>query len=184
MPSMRVVAALVTALLVLATSTIAVADPEQDALAHLDRGLAAFRIADYATARTELGLAIELQPQRANAYRWRALVEERQHDCSNALVDVESFLSRAAAGDDRVAEMTALRERCVRIAGVAAAPPSGTGPAPAAVPAPTTALYARWWLWAAIGAVVVASVAVTIAVTRDTTTTLPTVHCDATGCHS
>lgn len=177
---MRVAAAL----LVLAISTAAGADPEQDALGHLDRGVAAFRIADYATARAELGLAIELVPQRANAYRWRALVEERQHDCSNALVDVESFLSRAAAGDDRVGEMTALRERCVRIAVVAApVPASGHAPAPARTPA----LYERWWLWTAIGAIVVTSVAVTIAVTRDTTptlSTLPTVHCDATGCHS
>ena len=77
--------------------------------------------------------------------------------------------------------MTALRERCVRLAVVAApAPVSGTVPAPA----PATMLYERWWLWTAIGAVIVASVAITIAVTHDTTPTLPTVHCDATGCHS
>ncbi|CAN5531957.1 hypothetical protein BH11MYX1_BH11MYX1_13750 [soil metagenome] len=171
MSGMRVVAAF----LVLASASVAVADPERDALAHLDRGIAAYRLADYATARTELGAAIELVPDRANPYRWRALVEERQHDCSNALVDVESFLSRAPAGDARVAEMTALRERCVHVAAVTA--PSS--PAPPGSPP----IYERWWFWTAVGAVVVTSVAIAIAATRESTATLPVVHCDAAGCH-
>lgn len=148
--------------------------PEDDALAHLDRGISAYRLGDYATARRELDAAIELVPDRANPYRWRALIELAQHDCANAVVDVESFLSRAPAGDDRVAELTAQRDRCVAHEHLApVAPPP---PAPPHV-------YERWWFWTAVGAVVVTAVGVTYAATREREATLPIVHCDPTGCH-
>ena len=148
------------------------AAPEDDALAHLDRGISAYRLGDYSTARRELDAAIELVPDRANPYRWRALIELAQHDCANAVIDVESFLSRAPAGDDRVAELTAQRDRCVVVQEHVAPPP----PAPPHV-------YEHWWFWTAIGAVVVTAVSVTYAVTREREATLPIVHCDATGCH-
>jgi tetratricopeptide (TPR) repeat protein len=148
------------------------AAPEDDALAHLDRGISAYRLGDYPTARRELDAAIELVPDRANPYRWRALIELAQHDCPNAVVDVESFLSRAPAGDDRVAELTAQRDRCVGVQ-----PERTVGPPP-----PEPHVYKHWWFWTAVGAVVVTAVGVTYAATREREATLPIVHCDATGC--
>jgi tetratricopeptide (TPR) repeat protein len=146
------------------------AAPEDDALADLDRGIAAYRLGDYTTARRELDAAIELVPDRANPYRWRALVELAQHDCANAVIDVESFLSRAPAGDDRVAELTAQRDLCIVV----------VVQAPVVPPAPH--VYERWWFWTAVGAVVVTA-GVAYAATREREATLPIVHCDATGCH-
>lgn len=158
--------------LTLACVATAHAAPEDDALAHLDRGISAYRLGDYMTARRELDAAIELVPDRANPYRWRALIELAQHDCTNAIVDVESFLSRAPAGDDRVAELTAQRDRCV-VRDRPASPPPSQPPR----------IYERWWFWTAIGAVVATAVGVTYAATRERESTLPIVHCDATGCH-
>ncbi|MFT3697834.1 MAG: hypothetical protein QM831_32135 [Kofleriaceae bacterium] len=146
---------------------VAAADPEAEALAHLDHGIAAYRIADYPTARKELDAAIELVPDRANPYRWRALTEAAQHDCVNALVDIESFLSRAPAGDERIPEMTQLRDHCVARATVASPPP----PPPESHP-----VYTRWWFWTAIGVVVAGGIAITIAATHHSENTLPTVH--------
>jgi hypothetical protein len=89
-------------------------DPtENRALDHLDRGVAAYRAGDYDRARAELTAASALAPDRPNPYRWLALTEAALHDCANALIHVESFLSRVAHDDPRVAEMSALRERCL-----------------------------------------------------------------------
>lgn len=147
---------------------VAVATPESEALQHLDAGIAAYRISDYAAARAQLDRAIELVPDRANPYRWRALVEAAQHDCANALVDIEAFLSRAPAGDERVGEMAQLRDHCVERARVTS-PPARPAPEPARV-------YERWWFWTAIGVVVAGSIAITIAATREHEATLPVVH--------
>jgi hypothetical protein len=90
------------------------ADPaEARALDHLDRGVAAYRAGDFARARTELVAASELAPDRPNPYRWLALAEVALGDCAGALVHIESFLSHVAAGDPRVAEIVAVRERCL-----------------------------------------------------------------------
>lgn len=89
-------------------------DPaEARALAHLDRGVAAYRAGDFARARAELTAASELAPDRPNPYRWLALADSALGDCDAALVHVESFLSRVAAGDPRVAEIIAIRQRCL-----------------------------------------------------------------------
>jgi len=94
-------------------ATVARAEPaEQRALAHLDRGVAAYRAGDFARAHVELAEAQRLAPDRPNPYRWLALTEVELGDCRSALVSVESFLSRVAAGDPRVAEVIAVRGRC------------------------------------------------------------------------
>lgn len=99
---------------------------EQAALAHLDRGVAAYRAGDFAHAHAELAEASRLAPDRPNPYRWLALTEVALGDCANALIHVESFLSHAPAGDPRVGEMDAVRTRCAGIGTVSvASTPSG-----------------------------------------------------------
>lgn len=165
------------AALALLVPAIAHADRvETEALGHLDRGVAAYRLADYTTARRELDAAIELVPDRANPYRWRALTEIAQHDCPNALVDIESFLSRVPHDDARVGELTAARDRCVT---TTVAPPPPPPPPPAKE---EPRIYERWWFWTAVGAVAITSAGVIYGVTRHDETTLPIVHCTAMGC--
>jgi hypothetical protein len=86
---------------------------EQTALVHLDRGVAAYRAGDFAAAHADLAEASRLAPDRPNPYRWLALTEVALGDCRSALVNIESFLSRVAAGDPRVDEVVALRARCL-----------------------------------------------------------------------
>ncbi len=95
-------------------AAVARADPAEDrALAHLDRGVAAYRAGDFARAHTELAAASRLAPDRPNPYRWLALTDVELGDCRAALVNIESFLSRVASDDPRAAELVALRERCL-----------------------------------------------------------------------
>ncbi|HEY0476313.1 MAG TPA: PEGA domain-containing protein, partial [Kofleriaceae bacterium] len=118
-------------------------DPaEARALDHLDRGVAAYRAGDYERARAELVAASALAPDKPNPYRWLALSEVALGDCASALIHVESFLSRVAPADPRVAEVVALRERCVDTAVVrVSSTPSGAslrldgGPPAATTPA-------------------------------------------------
>jgi hypothetical protein len=95
-------------------ATAAFADPTEDAaLAHLDRGVAAYRAGDFARAHDELLEANRMAPDRPNPYRWLALAEAELDDCQSALINIEAFLSRVPAGDPRVAELVALRDRCL-----------------------------------------------------------------------
>jgi hypothetical protein len=151
---------------------------DSEALGHLDRGVAAYRLADYPTARRELDAAVELVPDRANPYRWRALTELAQHDCATAVVDIESFMSRVPAGDDRIAELASARDRCVTTTRVAVALPAPARPLPREEPA----LYQHWWFWTAVGAVALTGAGVAYGVTRHDETTLPIVHCTDAGC--
>lgn len=169
------VAALALALLLPATAFADRVDSE--ALGHLDRGVAAYRLADYPTARRELDAAIELVPDRANPYRWRALTELAQHDCATAVVDIESFMSRVPAGDDRISELASARDRCVASTRVAVGAPI---PAPPLHDEP--AFYDHWWFWTAVGAVALTGAGVAYGVTRHDETTLPIVHCTDAGC--
>jgi regulator of sirC expression with transglutaminase-like and TPR domain len=166
----------VAALALLLPATAFADRVDNEALGHLDRGVAAYRLADYATARRELDAAVELVPDRANPYRWRALTELAQHDCATAVVDIESFLSRVPAGDDRIAELATARDRCVTTTRVAAAPT----PAPPSQAEP--AFYDHWWFWTAVGAVALTGAGVAYGVTRHDETTLPIVHCTDAGC--
>lgn len=94
--------------------TLAHADAVEDAaLAHLDRGVAAYRAGDFVRAHTELAEANRLAPDRPNPYRWLALTEAQLDDCRGALVNIEGFLSRVPATDPRVAELVQLRDRCL-----------------------------------------------------------------------
>ena len=149
---------------------------DSEALGHLDRGVAAYRLADYVSARRELDAAIELVPDRANPYRWRALTELAQHDCATAVVDIESFLSRVPAGDDRIAELETARDHCVAV--TRAAPLAPPPPPPRDEPA----IYEHWWFWTAVGAVALTGAGVAYGVTRHDETTLPIVHCTDAGC--
>jgi len=71
----------IAAVLVFAASSSRADTGDAVALDHLDRGIAAYRLGDYATAHRELGLAQELAPDHPNPYRWLALTELKQGDC-------------------------------------------------------------------------------------------------------
>lgn len=155
---------------------------ETEALGHLDRGVAAYRAGDYALAEHELHAAQQLVPDRANPYRWLALTEAALGECPAALVDIESFLSRTAAGDPRVAEMVQLRQHCVLELHAKRTPEPATA-APAPAPAEETPITHRWWLWAAVGVVAVTAAGVTYAAVHDSgPPQLHTVTCSPTGC--
>jgi hypothetical protein len=95
-------------------ATVSRGDPAEDAaLAHLDRGVAAFRAGDFAAAHVELAEAQRLAPDRPNPYRWLAMTEAALGDCRSALISVERFLSHVAVDDPRVAEVVAVRGRCI-----------------------------------------------------------------------
>lgn len=98
---------------ILLGATVAHADPaEERALAHLDRGVAAYHARDYARAHVELAEAQRLAPDRPNPYRWLALTEVELGDCRSALANVEAFLSHAQADDPRIPELIGIRARC------------------------------------------------------------------------
>jgi len=154
---------------------------ENQALTHLDRGVAAYRAGDFRRARTELVAASQLAPDRPNPYRWLAQTEAALGDCEAALVDIESFLSRVAADDPRVGELRALRERCLRTARapVAAVP---AAPAPAAPPTDPPVVR-RWWFWTVVGAVAITAAGAGYALSSGSPSRLPPVTCDPAGCH-
>ena len=169
-------------------SAPAAASPVEDrALAHLDRGVAAYRAGDYALAHRELTEASTLVPERPNPYRWLALTEVQLGDCASALFHIESFLSRVSVGDPRAAEMVALRTRCVDTPTPPAPSPTLPSPTPpTAAPAPPPAspsITHRWWFWTAIGAVALTAAGVTYGLTRGDDPRLPPITCGPTGCH-
>jgi len=131
------------AVAVLLAAAPAGADPAEDAaLAHLDRGVAAYRAGDFARAHDELLEANRLTPDRPNPYRWLALAEAELDDCQSALINIEAFLSRVPAGDERIPELVALRDRCLHTGRITIdSTPSGAaiqldgGPAIATTPA-------------------------------------------------
>lgn len=182
--------ALVTAIvgsLAFATCTPVAAQPapgavspgDAEALEHLDRGVAAYRAGQLAIARDELDTARKLVPDRPNPYRWLALTDAALGNCSTALFDIESFLSRVPAGDERVKEMVQLRERCILEV-------KATQPAPGVttINHDDTPITHRWWLWTAIGAVALAAVGVTTyALVHDNgPAMLPGISCGPSGC--
>ncbi|HEU4613456.1 MAG TPA: hypothetical protein VFS15_15300 [Kofleriaceae bacterium] len=159
------------------------ADPAEDqALAHLDRGIAAFEAKDFRTARREFTQAHELVPDKANPYRWLALAEIQLGDCPAALPHITGFLARVPTTDSRVAEMTRWRDFCVRETA-----PQVTGTRDLAQPAPPPprheALHERWWFWPLVGTAALAATGAIIYVAADGgEPVLPSIHCDNTGC--
>jgi hypothetical protein len=98
---------------VASAASIARADPVEDsALAHLDRGAAAYRARDFARAIDELTQASRLVPDSPDPYRWLALTQAEIDDCQSALRNIEAFVSRVQPWDSRVPELLALRARC------------------------------------------------------------------------
>jgi hypothetical protein len=163
--------------------TFAAPADDADALAHLDRGVAAYRARDFALAERELEQAHQLAPDRPNPFRWLALVEAELGECPAALVNIESFMSRVPAGDPRVAELVQLRERCV-LEIHAQRKDSVATPVPLPPPPPiTTPITHRWWFWTAVGVVAAAAAGATYEVMRDHgPAQLPPITCGATGC--
>lgn len=112
--------AVVASIAVAATWLLAaplLADPdgsEAAALAHLDRGVAAFRAGDFARAHREFESASELAPDRPNPYRWLALTEVQLGDCRQAAAHAEAFLTRVPADDPRAPELVRVRDLCRR----------------------------------------------------------------------
>lgn len=89
-------------------------DTEAKALAHLERGIAAFEADEFARAQEELLAASRLAPHKPNPYRWLALVEVQLGDCRSALANIAAFVERVPADDPRLAELVRLRELCER----------------------------------------------------------------------
>lgn len=148
---------------------------EDAALVHLDRGIAAFDAKDFATAQHELSIAHELAPEKANPYRWLALTEIQIGDCTSALPHIDGFLSRVAANDARIPEMTRWREFCLRSTDN---PQQVTGTQGIASPASgdDEPVHARWWFWPLVGGAALAITGVTVyAVAHDRESTLPPV---------
>lgn len=90
------------------------ADPDDgNAAIHLERGIAAYRAHDFSRAMTELLLANQQALESPEPYRWIALTEAEIEDCRSALINIDTFLSLVPAGDPRVPELMAVRDRCL-----------------------------------------------------------------------
>jgi tetratricopeptide (TPR) repeat protein len=87
---------------------------EKTALAHLDKGVIAFRAGKFDEALRELTLAHKSAPDTPNPYRWLALTEIQLGDCTTALGHIDEFLARVPPDDERVAEMARWRDLCKR----------------------------------------------------------------------
>ena len=164
------------------------ADPTQEAaLLHLDRGVAAFRARDFARALRELQAAHDLAPNKPNPYRWLALTQIQLGDCAAALPNIDGFLSRVPADDERVPEMTRWRELCRREPAPQPQEAQVTGTQGLAQPRPPPredrSITQRWWFWPAIGisAIAITGAVVYVATDRDEAV-LPPIRCDLTGC--
>jgi tetratricopeptide (TPR) repeat protein len=199
------------AVALLAAPAAAGEDRDAAALHHLDVGVAAYRAGDYAAARREFDAARRLVPDKANPYRWLGLADAQLGDCAQALLELETFLKRVPADDERVPEVTRRRDQCQRPPGPppVAAPSSVTPPssalAPASALAPSTTppsaavappsseaatrrpLARRWWFWTALGgAAAIAATGVTLGIVLATPheSRLPPIVCGTTGCAS
>jgi len=166
---------------------------DEAALRQLDVGIAAYRAGDYPAARRAFETASRLVPDKANPYRWLGMADVQLGDCTHALLAFEMFLKLVPPGDERVPEVTRLRDGCQR-APPPSAPPSPAAPvvaAPAAVvatPPPPPArkpLVRRWWFWTALGgAAAVAATGITLGVVLGAPreSRLPPIVCGTTGC--
>jgi hypothetical protein len=172
---MRVAVAL-SVILVLA-GAVRADDNEAAALAHIDRGVAAFHAGEYTRAHREFTAAHELVPDRANPYRWLALTEMQLGDCASAVPNIAEFERRVPADDPRLAELIRLRVLCER---EQKTPPPA--PPPETVPPPP--LYRRAWFWGAVAGTVLVTggVIAGLALSGGDVARLPPVQCGDTGC--
>jgi tetratricopeptide (TPR) repeat protein len=169
---------------------------DEAALRQLDVGIAAYRAGDYTAARRAFEAARRLVPDKANPYRWLGMANVQLGDCTQALLAFEMFLKLVPPGDERVPEVTRLRDGCQRAPPPSPQPPVVAAPAavvaaPAAVvaaPPPPPArkpLVRRWWFWTALGgAAAVAATGITLGVVLGAPreTRLPPIVCGTTGC--
>jgi tetratricopeptide (TPR) repeat protein len=176
------------AVALLAAPVNAAEDREQAALQHLDVGVAAYRAGDWARARREFEAARRLVPDKANPYRWLGVTDVQLGDCAQALLELETFLKLVPATDERVPEVTRLRDQCEKPpaapAPVVAAPPLALAAAPPPAP-PRKPLVRRWWFWTALGgaaAVAAAGITLGVVLAPPRETRLPGIVCGTTGC--
>jgi PEGA domain-containing protein len=114
-----IVASMRMALAILvAWSTVARADApsEEEAVRHLNLGIAAYKQGHYDEALRELTETDRLAPDRANTHRWLALVQAKLGDCKAALLHVDAYMARVTGDDKRLPEIVALRDKCLGIA--------------------------------------------------------------------
>ena len=171
------IATIIAALLV--TGTARADDTEAAAQVHLDRGVAAFGAGELTLALHELQIVVELVPHKPNPYRWLALTEIQQGDCAHARLDVDSFLARVPADDERIPELVRARDACQQrgVPQITTVPPRDP---PVATERP---LVRRWWFWTAIVGVAAAATGIIIYASRDDDPTrLPPIICTAAGC--
>jgi tetratricopeptide (TPR) repeat protein len=163
-------------------------DRADEALRHLDVGIAAYRAGELQHARDEFEAARRLVPDKPNPYRWLGMTYVQLGDCTQALLAFETFLKSVPPGDERVPDVTRLRDQCQRPVTPPAAPaivaPAVVAPAPPPAPSKKP-LVRRWWLWTAVGGVAaVAAAGITLGVVLGTPheTRLPALVCGTTGC--
>jgi tetratricopeptide (TPR) repeat protein len=175
---------LLLAAVALVAATAGAEERDEAALRHLDVGIAAYRAGDFRAARREFDSAQKLVPEKANPYRWLGMADQQLGDCTQALLAFEMFLKLVPPHDERVGEITRLRDACQkppRASPLVAAPSSA--PSPAAVS--RKPVVRRWWFWTALGgAAAVAATGITLGVVLGTPheTRLPPIVCGTTGC--
>jgi len=112
---MRALVAVITGCIaILLVCDTAGADPTEDeAVRHLNLGVAAYKQGRYQEALRELAETDRLAPDRANTHRWFAMVYEKLGDCKSALSHVEGYMARVSDSDKRLPEIVELRDRCL-----------------------------------------------------------------------
>jgi len=106
--------ALVVAIVAIAGAGVARADDtEQEAVRHLNLGIAAYKLGHYDEALRELTETDRLAPDRANTHRWFAIVYAKIGDCKSALEHVDGYMARVTDTDKRLPEIVELRDRCL-----------------------------------------------------------------------
>src|SRR5262249_7971537 len=88
------------------------ADKESDAVKALDDGWQLFLKGKLAEARAKFAFAQQAFPEKPNPYRLLALVDAREGRCADAVAELDEFLKRVNADDERYAEAVTLRDTC------------------------------------------------------------------------
>jgi hypothetical protein len=147
------------------------ATPESEALGHLNDGIDLFRRGELAQARIEFLRSRDLFPNKPNPHRWLGLTAARLGECAEAVVELDRFLSLAAATDPRRGEADEVRLQCL----ARLAPPAQavSRPPDAVVSAPRPVVQARlpqparrraWVVGVVLGAAAAAGLAIGLGV--------------------
>jgi hypothetical protein len=103
----------------------------------LDAGVAKSNARDYEAARILFEHARELAPDKPNPIRWLGLTDARLGRCTDAIAELDQFLSMVPGSDPRVREATLARDLCKRQ--IETARPPEPAPSPIAAAAPSVA---------------------------------------------